>query len=202
MNIKTFSLKKVSLATLACSAIALTACDQKTSATADLDRILGVASDSMVTFENKNSSNLEALNDGNVMDKFSSSYASSLNTSQPPIHTGPMGVKPKEDGSFAGFDDKNSNGIQDEGEKDIFKLEVDTENNRLVASNEGEVRESGFSGSGLIMGMLLGNMLSRQRATGANPAAKKATPKRATKAKSSFGSAKSRAGSGSHSSGK
>jgi hypothetical protein len=65
------------------------------------------------------------------------------------------------------------------------------------------VRESGFSGSGLIMGMLLGNMMSRQRATGTNPAAKRATPKRsASKSKSSFGSAKSRVGSGSHSSGK
>ena len=196
------NIKLLSLTTIICGAFALTACDQKKSATADLDRVLGVASDSMVSFESKNSSNLEALNEGNVMDKFSSSYASNLNASQPPIHTGPMGVKSEKDGSFAGFDDKNNNGIKDEGEKDIFKLEVDTENNRLVASNEGEVRESGFSGSGLIMGMLLGNMLSRQRATGANPAARKATPKAARKTKSSFGNAKSRVGSGSHSSGK
>ena len=198
MNIKTLS-----LSTLVCSALALTACDQNKSATADLDRILGVASNSMTSFESKNSSNADALNEGNVMDKFSSSYASDLNASQPPIHSGPIGVNSQKDGSFAGFDDKNNNGIKDEGEEDIFKLEVDTENNRLVASNGGEVREAGFSGSGLIMGMLLGNMLSRQRATGANPAAKRATPKRSASSKSkSFSSAKSRVGSGSHSSGK
>ena len=197
MNIKILSLTAVVI-----SAFALTACDQNKSATADLDRILGVASDSMVSFESKNSSNMATLNEGNVMEKFSSNYATDLNASQPPIHSGPIGVKSENDGSFAGFDDKNNNGVKDADEKDLFKLEVDTENNRLVASNEGEVRESGFSGSGLIMGMLLGNMLSRQRATGANPAAKRATPKRSASKSKSFGGAKSRVGSGSHSSGK
>ena len=196
------NIKILSLTTVVVGAFALTACDQKKSATADLDRILGVASDSMVSFESKNSSNMEALNEDNVMDKFSSNYASDLNASVPPIHSGPIGVKTEQDGSFAGFDDKNNNGVKDADEKDLFKLEVDTENNRLVASNEGEVRESGFSGSGLIMGMLLGNMLSRQRATGANPAAKRATPKRSASKSKSFGNAKSRVGSGSHSSGK
>ncbi len=196
------NIKILSLTTVVVGAFALTACDQKKSATADLDRILGVASDSMVSFESKNSSNLDALNEDNVMDKFSSNYASDLNASVPPIHSGPIGVKTEQDGSFAGFDDKNNNGVKDADEKDLFKLEVDTENNRLVASNEGEVRESGFSGSGLIMGMLLGNMLSRQRATGANPAAKRATPKRSASKSKSFGNAKSRVGSGSHSSGK
>ena len=187
MNIKILSLTAVVI-----SAFALTACDQNKSATADLDRILGVASDSMVSFESKNSSNMATLNEGNVMEKFSSNYATDLNASQPPIHSGPIGVKSENDGSFAGFDDKNNNGVKDADEKDLFKLEVDTENNRLVASNEGEVRESGFSGSGLIMGMLLGNMLSRQRAT----------PKRSASKSKSFGGAKSRVGSGSHSSGK
>ncbi|MCF6189919.1 MAG: hypothetical protein L3J51_05545 [Cocleimonas sp.] len=196
------NIKILSLTTVIVGAFALTACDQKKSATADLDRILGVASDSMVSFESKNSSNMEALNEGNVMDKFSSSYASDLNASVPPIHSGPIGVKSEKDGSFAGFDDKNNNGVKDADEKDLFKLEVDTANNRLLASNEGEVRESGFSGSGFIMGMLLGNMLSRQRATGARPAMKKATPKRSASKSKSFGSAKSRVGSGSHSSGK
>jgi hypothetical protein len=196
------NIKIISTTAIICGALALTACDQNKSATADLDRVLGVASHSMNSFESKNSSSGEALNEGNVMEKFSSNYASDLNASQPPIHTGPIGVKSQADGSLAGFDDKNNNGVKDADEKDLFKLEVDTENNRLVASNEGEVRESGFSGSGLIMGMLLGNMLSRQRATGANPAAKRATPKRSASKSKSFGSAKSRVGSGSHSSGK
>ncbi len=197
------NMKIISTTAIICGAFALTACDQKKSATADLDRVLGVASDSMVSFESKNSSSMESLNENNVMEKFSSSYASDLNASLPPIHAGPIGVKPEKDGSLAGFDDKNNNGIKDADESDLFKLEVDTENNRLVASDSnGEVRESHFSGSGFFMGMLLGNMLSRQRATGARPAMRKATPKRTASKKSSFFSAKSRVGSGSHSSGK
>lgn len=177
--------------TIICSTVLLAGCDQNKSATADLDRVLGVASDSMTKFEGS-----EDVNKDNVMDKFSSSYSSNLNSAQPPIHSGPIGVTPDKDGSLLSFDDKNNNQIQDEGEKDLFKLEVDSENSRLVASSDGEVRDSGFSGSGLLMGMLIGNMLSRQRATGANPAAKRATPRRAAT------SAKSRAGSGSHSRGK
>ncbi len=195
------NMKIISLTTILCGAFALTACGEK-SATADLDRVLGVASNSMTSFESKNTSNLAALNEGNVMDKFSSNYAAELNASQPPIHKGTVGVKSQKDGSFAGFDDKNKNGVKDEGEEDIFKLEVDTENNRLVASNDGEVRESGFSGSGLLMGMLIGNMLSRQRATGANPAARRATPRKSASKSNAFKNAKSRVGSGSHSSGK
>ena len=177
--------------TIICSTMLIAGCDQKKSATADLDRVLGVASDSMTKFEGS-----ADVTEDNVMDKFSSTYQTSLNSAQPPLHPGVIGVKPEKDGSLLSFDDKNNNKIQDEGEKDLFKLEVDSENNRLVASSESEVRESGFSGTGLLMGMLIGNMLSRQRATGANPAAKRATPRRAAT------NAKSRAGSGSHSRGK
>lgn len=176
--------------TIICSTMLLGGCEKK-SATADLDRVLGVASDSMVKFENTSAD----VNKDNVMEKFSSSYSSNLNSAQPPIHAGPIGVTPEKDGSLLSFDDKNNNKIQDEGEKELFKLEVDSENNRLVASSEGEVREQGFSGSGLLMGMLIGNMLSRQRATGVNPATKRATPRRSV-------SSKSRAGSGSFSRGK
>ncbi|GAA0398963.1 hypothetical protein GCM10009133_04750 [Cocleimonas flava] len=177
--------------TLICSTVLLAGCDQTKSATADLDRVLGVASDSMTKFEGT-----EDVNKDNVMEKFSSTYQSNLNSAQPPLLPGTIGVTPAKDGSLLSFEDKNNNNIQDEGEPDLFKLEVDSENNRLVASSQEEVRESGFSGTGLLMGMLIGNMLSRQRATGANPAAKRATPRKAAP------SAKSRAGSGSHSRGK
>lgn len=176
-----------------CSTMLLAGCDQTKSATADLDRVLGIASDSMTKFEGATD-----VNENNVMDKFSSSYQHNLNAVQPPIHNGTIGVIPEKDGSLLSFDDKNNNKIQDAGEQDLFKLEVDSENNRLVASSEDEVRESGFSATGLLMGMLIGNMLTRQRATGANPAAKRATPRKAAAAPS----AKSRAGSGSHSRGK
>jgi hypothetical protein len=178
----------------------LAGCEKK-SATADLDRVLGVTSESLTKFENT-SGNLNAtdINKDNVISKFSESYEKDLNAVQPPLNAGPIGVKSEADGSLLGFDDKNNNKVKDEGEKDLFKMEVDSQNNRLVASSDGEVREQGFSGSGLLMGMLIGNMLSRQRATGANPASRRATPKRASKVKSN--SFKSRSGSGSFSRGK
>lgn len=186
----------ITTTTLICSLMLLAGCEKK-SATADLDRVLGVTTESLTKFENTSSD----VNKDNVMDKFSDTYAKDLNTVQPPLNAGPIGVNPQKDGSLLGFDDKNNNKIKDPGEKDLFKMEVDTENNRLVASSEGEVRESGFSGSGLLMGMLIGNMLSRQRVAGANPAARKATPKRSASSVKS-NSFKSRAGSGSFSRGK
>ncbi len=186
----------ITITTIICSTILLAGCEKK-SATADLDRVLGVTSESLTKFENTSSE----VNKDNVMSKFSETYAKDLNATQPPLNAGPIGVNSQADGSLLGFDDKNNNKIKDAGEKDLFKMEVDTENNRLVASSEGEVREHGFSGSGLLMGMLIGNMLSRQRATGASPASRRVTPKRAaTTAKSN--SFKSRSGSGSFSRGK
>ncbi len=158
---------------------------------ADLDQVLNVASGTFGSFENR-----EDVNKDNVMDKFASSYTQNLNSTHPAIHAGAIGVEAKSDGSFGAFSDDNNNMTKDEGEQELFKLEVDSENNRLIASDETEVRESHFSGTGLLMGMLIGSMLSRQRATGTNPAARKATPKSAHK------SARSRAGSGSHTSGK
>ncbi len=181
--------------TVICSTVLLAGCDQGKSASADLDRALGVASNSMTKFEESTD-----VNENNVMEKFAKTYEKDLNAVQPPIHNGPIGVKPEKDGSLLSFNDKNNNKIQDEGEEDLFKLEVDSENSRLVASSQDEVRETGFSGTGFLMGMLIGNMLSRQRATGANPAAKRAT-KRAASRKAAP-SARSRAGSGSHSRGK
>lgn len=158
--------------------------------TAQLDLALGIASDTAKEFENT-----ADVNESNAMDKFAAKYSSGLNSAQPPISANPIGVQSQANGALLSFDDVNSNGIQDAGEKDLFMMEVDSENNRLVASTEGESRQSGFSGSGLLMGMMIGNMLSRQRATGTNPAARKATTR-------GTASARSRSGSGSHSRGK
>lgn len=158
--------------------------------TAQLDRALGIASDTVKTFEGT-----EGVNENNAMDKFAAKYNEGLNAAQPPMNSNPIGVESQADGAILSFDDANSNGIKDAGEKDLFKMEVDSENSQLIASTEGEARQSGFSASGLLMGMMIGNMLSRQRATGTNPASRKTTAR-------GTASAKSRSGSGSHSRGK
>lgn len=158
--------------------------------TAQLDRVLGVANDTISDFENT-----PDVTESNAMEKFADKYNQSLNSAVPPLHTSSLGTTARENGSLLSFDDKNANGVQDEGENSLFMMEVDSENKQLIATNQEESRQSGFSGSGLLMGMMIGNMLSRQRATGTNPAARRATAKGTP-------SARKRSGSGSHSRGK
>ena len=161
------------------------------SGTEQLDRALGIASATANDFENT-----PEVNESNALDKFAVKYNEGLNAAEPPINPNPLCVNAQEDGSLLSFDDKNANGVQDEGEQSLFLMEVDSENNRLIATNREESRESGFSGSGLLMGYMIGSMLSRQRATGARPAARKTT------ARGTPSRARSRSGSGSHSRGK
>jgi len=165
--------------------------DQRESAsTAQLDQVLGIASNTVKDFENT-----ADVNQDNAMEKFAVKYNEGLNAAEPPIHSSTLGTVAHQNGSLLSFDDLNSNGIQDEGENSLFMMEVDSENKQLVATDREESRSSGFSGSGLLMGMMIGNMLSRQRATGTNPAARRTTARGTP-------SARKRSRSGSHSRGK
>ena len=155
----------------------------------DLDRVMTIAGETMNSFDAR----ATGVDESNAMNEFSVLLGYDLNDAQPPLYDGQIGVAAQEDGSLMGFSDADGNATQESGEDELFKVEVDTENNRLLASSEGAVQERGFSMGGLFMGMMLGNMLSRQRTSGVNPAARKATP---------ASSARSRAGSGSHSVGK
>jgi len=210
---KVLTMKKanITLISMTCCLAFLSACNgsdsQNTSSLASLNSALGVASNTMTSMDKATTADSTTVNKDNVMDTFSKNYASNLNNEPSLAKYGPMGVSAEKDGSFSAFADANKNNIKDAGEKELFKVEADAEYNRLVASNEEGVAEQphSFMGSGFFMGMLLGNMLSGQRSMGVNPARRKATSSRAS-GKSSFGksspSARSRAGSGSHASGK
>ncbi len=198
----------ISLISMTLSIAFLSACNgndsQNTSSLAGLNSALGVASTTMTSMDKSVSPDDKTVNKENVADVFSKKYAENLNNDPAMKKHGHIGVKAESDGSFSAFADANKNNLQDAGEKKLFKVEADAQNNRLVASNEDGVAEQGhsFSGSGFLMGMLMGNLLSRQMGAGVNPASRKAT----TSKRSSFGksspSARSRAGSGSHASGK
>ena len=99
----------------------------------DLDQALSVAAQSLDQFE---ASGRSDISEQNAMDEFALVYTNNLNAAQPALHTGQLGVVPMEDGAFSVFDDKNSNKEQDSGEKEIFKVEVDEVNGRLIASAE------------------------------------------------------------------
>ena len=206
-----YTAKKIKLGIMSISAICclslLSACSpndsQNSSSLADMNRALEVASTTMTTMDKTTTSSNSTVTKETAMNDFSKKYAEKLNNDPKLDKYKPMGVAAEADGSFSAYTDANNNQMKDADEKTIFKLEADAKNGRLVASNEAGVAEQPYSfmGGGFFMGMLLGNMLSRQSMTGANPASRKATPRSARSTRTAP-SARSRAGSGSHASGK
>lgn len=171
----------------------------------DLDRVMSIALESMQRYEQTHLGGVSGSMDEQAMSAFSRELSDDLRMAQPPLHAGPISVLVATDGSIQGYHDRNANYVRETGEEDLFKIEVDSNNKRIIASNNGEVRDQGLGmGSGFLMGMLMGNLLNRQSAAGIRPGAfdsRRATPKRQP-ARTSYSSARSRAGSGSFSSGK
>ena len=202
------SIKIASLSALLTATCLLSACSPRT-ASVDLDRVLDVTSQTLTTFEqeqayNNYDENSElAANESSMnpeaMQEFGKQLERNLNRAAPQIHPEAIGVNMSEDGSVQGYNDKNNNGMKDSGEKELFKIEVDGEKQRLLASSGEHVRDHGFSGSGLLTGLLIGNLLSRQRGAGISPSS---LSSKRTVSKSAYKSARTRSGSGSHSRGK
>ncbi|MCB1509719.1 MAG: hypothetical protein KDJ36_02360 [Hyphomicrobiaceae bacterium] len=73
----------------------------------------------------------------------------------------------KSDASIDGFGDENGNGRIDPADKRLFKIEIDTYNNRIIATAEGgstygtRPRTSGF-----MTGFFVASLMNRQRAAG------------------------------------
>ena len=127
-------------------------------------------------------------------------YLNKVMNGNPKFFSKPIAVDLLKDGSFLGYADKNSNQVQDSGEDQLFTVVVDGLKKRLIATDidgkavSQEFAESttaaetgasggsgsGFSGSGLMTGMFLGMLLSRQRGAGIAPGAfssRAATPR-------------------------
>jgi len=120
------------------------------------------------------------------------------NAAVPALSGGAITVAAQDDASFVALADTNANGVPDQGERALWKIEIDGENARVLATDSaGAVEQSGFSGTGLFAGYLLGSLLSRQRMSGVNTQAlgskRTVSPAQAARA---------RAGSGSFSRGK
>ncbi len=97
-------------------------------------------------------------------------YVHQVMNVEPALHQNPIGVKMLKDASFEGFDDSNNNNIKDSEDKKLFRVEIDFEGKRLIASDS---KGQGFTGSGLmtglIGGMLMGRLMGNQRAAGVRP---------------------------------
>lgn len=163
----------------------------------DLNHVLDVTVETIYAFEEKTQGQATDENKADAAFlEFSQDLQNDYNAATPAIYKEPITVEPRGDASLLAYVEANDNGQFDpDTEEALYMIEVDGENSRVIAtSRSGAVNDHRFSGSGILTGFLIGSMLSRQRAAGANPSAKKTqTAKQA---------ARSRAGSGSHSKGK
>jgi hypothetical protein len=140
----------------------------------------------------------EELKAGYAFMGIAAALTTNYNKAEPALHTTKIGVSPQTDASLLAFEDLNNNQKMDQGENAIFLIEVDGEQQRVIAtSRSGAVNEHHFSGTGLLTGYLIGSMLSRQFGAGVDP--KQMANKKPVTAQAA---ARSRAGSGSHSKGK
>lgn len=85
----------------------------------------------------------------------------------PTLHAGRITTRINADASIAGFADSNANGKVDAAEPRLFKIEIDIDNRRLIATAEGgssygyHPRPGGFIG-----GYLVSNLAGQQRQAG------------------------------------
>lgn len=134
--------------------------------TADLGQVLDRTEFALNAYEGYlTDNNVTEVGDAEV-EEFSGFLIEVLNT-DPRFYETTLGLDIQNDAKFLGFADTNANGIQDSGEGDVFTIEIDEENNRLIATDiAGNSSGLRFSGAGFLAGAFIGSMLNRQRAAG------------------------------------
>ena len=111
----------------------------------------------------------EQQNEGHTQ-TFVQTFETNLNNAG--ISKNKIGAVMAKDGSVEGYLDYNKNGTQDINEKTAFKIEIDAERNRLIATDtQNKYRRSrGYSfAQGMFAGYLLRSMFGRQRGMGIMP---------------------------------
>jgi len=88
---------------------------------------------------------------------------------QPAVYASPVGVNLLKDATFEGFNDPNRNNLKESSEKRLFKLEVDFDNKRLIASNNSGSSMGMGLAAGFLGGMLMSRLMGNQRAAGIRP---------------------------------
>ncbi|MGH1331712.1 MAG: hypothetical protein ACRBBK_12585 [Paracoccaceae bacterium] len=133
---------------------------------ADLGAILDRTEYALNTYQNYLGENEVAEVTDENMAEFSGFLTQVLN-SEPPVYPKTIGMNVQADATFLGFADANADGIQNDGEGKVFTVEIDEENGRLIATDiAGNSSGLRFSGTGFLTGMLLGNLIGRQRGAG------------------------------------
>ena len=157
----------------------------------DLNKVLDIFSATLTELDGKQAADVDAAagddaenqavvgvevvdaEDKEKTESFITLFRTKLNAAK--LVSKPIGVKIEDSGVINGFADNDNNNVMGAGEKSIFKIEIDEERNRVVATDGGgHYRDHRYRGRGLLTGYLLGRMLSRNRGyyTGARANAK------------------------------
>lgn len=136
---------------------------------ADLGQVLDRTVYALETYDGYMKENQIADFGENDMAEFTEFYAEVMNV-DPRFYGETLGLAYTRKASFVGYADANENGVRDEAEDDVFTVEIDSANNRLIATDAtGAASDYHFSGAGVMAGVLLGSMINRQRRAGVAP---------------------------------
>lgn len=138
----------------------------KSEQTADLGQVLDRTEFAIIQYQEYLNANSIAEASDEQVDEFTGFLTQVLN-SEPRFYDKPLGLEILSDAKFSGFADPNANGARDSDEGEIFTIEIDEANKRLIATDTtGQSAGLRFSGAGFLAGALLGNLISRQRSAG------------------------------------
>jgi len=173
----------------------------------DLKKVLDITVPIIVT-NAEESSKLKPITE-EEKEKFASLYfnktamdlAKAYNFSNPKIYEDNLDVYPTTSGALVAYEDINKNFKHDENEKNVFFIDVDGENSRIIATSRiGASNNASFPAGTLLTGYFLGRMLTMQ---GNFPNRKSfVNNSKAVSPQKAMSNARARAGSGSHRSGK
>jgi hypothetical protein len=172
-RIKIMIIRKMALSGLVAACLFLTSCGGSGEPTlVDLNKVLDAVVETLDQFSTDRGGQADASAVDTAseaeMDEFLAACTDNMNRIQ--VTDKPVALAFLDDGSFEGFVDENLDAFKDPNEKQIFTVVIDAERNRLIATDtqNGYNRDSGFSMGGMMAGMLIGSMLSRQSAAGVN----------------------------------
>tara|TARA_B100000575_G_C23133618_1_gene658075 strand:- start:2499 stop:3137 length:639 start_codon:yes stop_codon:yes gene_type:complete len=123
------------------------------------------------------------------------------NDATPKIYEDNLGVYPAQSGSLVAYEDLNKNSQKDETEQNIFFIDIDGENSRIIAESRiGASSNASFPAGSLLAGYFIGRMLTMQ--SGVPGLKQSLSNKQAVTPQKAISNARARAGSGSHRMGK
>jgi hypothetical protein len=104
--------------------------------------------------------------DSAMRDQFNKTIQHNLNK-KPRIHSTKIVTKMQSDASILGYGDLNGDGQINEKEPKLFKIEIDTDNNRIIiTSASGSSTGRRMSGSGFFAGVMIRDVRDRQARAG------------------------------------